>query len=80
MGRYDKVSFLPLSVMLQDSARAAPGQVTFVSGTVRMTYKKLDVRVIAFASSFKHLGLVKGDQVAIYMKNSAAILRSEVSR
>lgn len=79
MNRYDEVSCLSVGEMLQDSARAAPGKVVFVSGTVRMTYKELDERVIAFAPSLQHLGLVKGDRVAIYMKNSAEILRSEAS-
>jgi len=45
-----------------------------------MTYKELDERVIAFAPSLQRLGLMKGDRVAIYMKNSAEILRSEASR
>ena len=80
MNRYDEVRCIPVGEMLQGSARAAPGKVAFVSGTIRMTYKELDERVRAFAPFLQHLGLVKGDRVAIYMKNSAKILRSEASR
>jgi acyl-CoA synthetase (AMP-forming)/AMP-acid ligase II len=38
-----------------------------------MTYQELDERVTAFAASLQHLGLVKGDRAAIYMKNSAEL-------
>jgi len=73
MNRYDEVSCLSVGETLQNSARAAPGKVALVSGTVRVTYKELDERVTAVASYLQHLGFVKGDRVALYMKNSAEL-------
>ena len=73
MNRYEEISHLSVGDMLQDSACAVPGKEAVVSGSARMTYRELDERVTGFAASLQNLGVVKGDRVAIYMKNSVEL-------
>jgi acyl-CoA synthetase (AMP-forming)/AMP-acid ligase II len=73
MNRYDEVSHLSVAEMLQDSARSVSNKEALVSGTTRMSYHELDERVTAFAASLQRLGFVKGDRIAIFMKNSAEL-------
>lgn len=73
MSRYDEVSHLSVGEMLRNSAHALPGKEALVSGEIRLTYKELDERVDALASSLQELGIQKGDRVAIYMKNCAEL-------
>lgn len=73
MNRYDEVSHLSVGEMLRDSARAVPAKEALVSGTTRMSYRELDERVTGFAASLQQLGFIKGDRLAIFMKNSAEL-------
>ena len=68
-------NFRPLSLgkMLDRSAESAPEKTALVDAGRRMTYGRLQQRAENLASSLSALGFVKGDRIAIYMKNAVEL-------
>ncbi|MEV6227911.1 long-chain fatty acid--CoA ligase [Saccharopolyspora shandongensis] len=62
---------LNLAIVLEDSARSAPGRVAVVSGEQRLTYRQLDAAANRVAHLLASRGIVKGDKVALSCPNIA---------
>jgi len=59
---------------LTTSAERLPDKVAVVDGGERITYSQLVERAGGLASALARLGIVRGDVVAIYMKNSIELV------
>ena len=59
----------PVSEYLRDWARMTPEKVALSFYGRDMTYKELDEAIDRFAWGLIHLGVKKGDRVALYMEN-----------
>src|SRR5665811_1024499 len=59
---------------LTTSAERLPHRVAVVDGGERITYSQLVERAGGLASALARLGIVRGDVVAIYMKNSIELV------
>ena len=56
---------------LRASAAAGPDRTAIVASGQRVTYRELDERVEELALGLRTLGVVRGDRVAVVMRNSA---------
>jgi long-chain acyl-CoA synthetase len=61
---------LSLGDMLAQSASTVPEKTALVHGNRRVSYRHLHEMAEDLAAGMDELGFVKGDRVAIYMKNS----------
>ncbi|PRX97393.1 long-chain-fatty-acid--CoA ligase [Allonocardiopsis opalescens] len=60
---------LNLSVVLEDSARTAPGRTAIVCGDARLSYAEVEAAARRMAGLLRARGLVPGDKVALVCPN-----------
>ena len=60
--------------VLRRGAERVPDKTALVDGDRRVTYRELNDRATALASSLQEMGFGKGDRIAIYMKNSLELV------
>ena len=65
-----------LADLLEVVAGAVPDRIAFVCGSQQLTYHELNERSTRLASSFRTLGIGRGDNVGIELYNSAAYLEA----
>jgi fatty-acyl-CoA synthase len=64
-------STLTLGTALTASATKYPDRIAIVDGNLRMTFQELDDQVTALAHGLRDRGIGRGEQVAVWMTNSA---------
>jgi fatty-acyl-CoA synthase len=60
---------LALAQLLSHWAEHSPDQLALTSGAQRLTFAQLEVRCRALAGSLSHLGIRRGDRVAVWLNN-----------
>ncbi len=65
---------LTLGQVLEKAAVESPDKVAIVDGDARITYSELNTRAEALAVGLAEMGFIKGDRIAIYMKNSLELV------
>ncbi|MDP2726623.1 MAG: class I adenylate-forming enzyme family protein [Dehalococcoidia bacterium] len=66
---FEEIRYCDLGQTLERSARLCPDKTALIYEDQRVTYKELNDRVDALASSLQALGIKKGDRVAIDLVN-----------
>jgi fatty-acyl-CoA synthase len=64
-------STLTFGAALTASANKFPERIAIVDGNLRMTFQELDDQVTALAHGLREQGIGRGEQVAVWMTNSA---------
>ncbi len=60
--------------MLTDSAERHPDRPAFIHGDEVTTYRHANARANALAAGLRHLGMKRGDRVAVWMWNRPELL------
>ncbi len=66
---FEDIRHLDLAQTLERSAALVPDKIALIYGNERITYRELNARTDALASSLQSLGIEKGDRVAVDLVN-----------
>jgi acyl-CoA synthetase (AMP-forming)/AMP-acid ligase II len=70
----ENLASMAVGQILEKAAAQVPDKIAVVDGKQRKTYGELNLLADALAARLAHIGLQKGDCVAIYMKNSLELV------
>ena len=67
---------MSIGSVLTQAAKLAPGQVAFIYGETKRSYREFNARVNQLAHALRDAGVKKGDRVAILQRNCPELLET----